>query len=140
MFLPICTLSKPLQISCVPVLFMQHMLVSVRQECFDCFAVWLSHGICVQRLEAEAEQDRGRLEEEYRSKAESLVARHDAAFKEAKKGEARFAEKFRTAAEAGRAADDRAAAAEQHLVEMRKELGAKNDRLRWFEEQVRCAL
>jgi hypothetical protein len=90
----------------------------------------------MQRLEGETDQERGRLEAEYRGKEQSLAAKHSAALKEAKKSEARFAEKFRQAAEAGRAAEDRAAAAEQHLAEMRRELAAKNDRLRWFEEQA----
>lgn len=51
----------------------------------------------IQRLEAESAVSREAMYEESRRKEEGVTTRHTAALKEAKKSEAKHAERFRTA-------------------------------------------
>lgn len=91
------------------------------------------------RLEAEHACAMERCHEESRRREEAAATRSAAAVKEAKKAEAKMAERFRAAGVASQAAEERVAAAELSLQEVRRELDAKNSTIRWLESQVSAA-
>lgn len=91
------------------------------------------------RLEAEHALAREQLKEDFRRREEATAAQHAAALKEARKAEAKMAERFRAAGLAGQAAEERVGSSELQLKELRRELESKSSTIRWLESQVSAA-
>eukprot|EP00798_Chlamydomonas_sp_ICE-L_P006342 gene6342-2967_t len=93
----------------------------------------------VQRLEAESAMNRDAMKEDFQRREEALVTRHATALKDAKRAEAKYAERFRQAGVAQEGAEERAAAVESSLLALQREVDAKNSTIRWLESQVSSA-
>ncbi|GLC34800.1 hypothetical protein PLESTM_000241500 [Pleodorina starrii] len=88
------------------------------------------------RLEAEHVAAVEALKEDFRRKEEAAAARAASALKEARRAEAKMAERFRNAGVSTKAAEDRLAAAELTISDLRRELEARNTTIRFLESQV----
>ncbi|GFR47914.1 hypothetical protein Agub_g9714 [Astrephomene gubernaculifera] len=91
------------------------------------------------RLEAEHASAAEALKEDFRKREEAAAAKAAAALKEARRAEAKMAERFRTAGVASQAAEERLAASELTVQELRRELESRSNTIRWLESQVSAA-
>lgn len=93
---PIVSLEKYI---CVMLHSFRHKFGNLKTACnWQCIAVsYLTLQTIIQRLEAESAVSREAMHEESRRKEDGMTARHTAALKEAKKSEAKHAERFRVA-------------------------------------------
>ena len=93
----------------------------------------------VMRLEAENAAAIEEVKQEWRRREESTLAKHSQALKDAKRGEAKLAEKFRLAGTAADAAESRIESSERQIAHLQKELESRNEQIKWLESQVNVA-
>lgn len=93
----------------------------------------------VMRLESENAAAIEEVKSECRRREESLIAKHSSALKEAKRSEAKLAERFRLAGTAADAAESRVESSEKQIAHLQKELESRNEQIRWLESQINVA-
>ncbi|GLI64721.1 hypothetical protein VaNZ11_008065 [Volvox africanus] len=91
------------------------------------------------RLEAEHAAAVEALKEDFRRREEAAAARAASALKDARRAEAKMAERFRNAGVLAKAAEERLAASELTVSDLRRELESRNNTIRFLESQVSAA-
>ncbi|GIM00334.1 hypothetical protein Vretimale_5477 [Volvox reticuliferus] len=91
------------------------------------------------RLEAEHAAAVEALKEDFRRREEAAAARAASTLKDARRAEAKMAERFRNAGVSAKAAEERLAASELTVSDLRRELESRNNTIRFLESQVSAA-